>query len=233
MNEEEYLTRYEDNINTLNAIVNKIKTLDKHIIIAKIGIILGIIGIPIIALAIAIFTKISFNDIEGSLIFICSIIVIVAGSCTGFFYYTKYRIKHYTEQFNITDSNTYDISVAYLMTTLDISAEKFNFTLNDILKEHIELADCWWYNTDRVNVIKDELYKVLHIDKNNLEKSDLIVRKIQLQNEGLSIDNEHMKLQNESLSIDNEQKKFWTCQYCGNMNRGEDMSCIKCGANRT
>lgn len=43
---------------------------------------------------------------------------------------------------------------------------------------------------------------------------------------------QNLKLKNESLAIDNAQKKFWVCNFCGNMNRSDDMSCIKCGGVR-
>ncbi len=64
---------------------------------------------------------------------------------------------------------------------------------------------------------------------------DLLERKFKARNftdneQDLKLQN--LQLQNESIAIDNAQKKFWVCDHCGNTNRADDMSCIKCGAIR-
>ena len=76
----------------------------------------------------------------------------------------------------------------------------------------------FWQNTDCINGVKDLLGRKFKSINFTDSEQDL-----KLQN---------LKLQNESIAIDNTQKKFWTCQFCGNMNRADDMSCIKCGGIR-
>ena len=141
---------------------------------------------------------------------------------------------------------------------LEIFAQNLNisvYELSDALKTYIsrnkkelEIEEAYNYNsfinpaTGRVNT-KKESFKIENfwLDKKKVDwiynklctkykksmvKEDLTIDKLRLQNEQL-------KLQNKELEIKIDLAKPWTCQYCGNMNRGDDMSCLKCGANRT
>lgn len=97
-----------------------------------------------------------------------------------------------------------------------ITPYQLEYDLNSILTP--DMKNNWWCVQGKIDVVCTALSRKYQRTANDLAKSDLEV--------------ENLKLQNESIAIDNVQKKFWTCQFCGNMNRADDMSCIKCGAIR-
>lgn len=107
--------------------------------------------------------------------------------------------------------------ISELCQQFNISSYQIEYDLTPILNQHPEIRD-WWTDQEKIDVIVEALVRKYKRTYNELEKSDLEVQ--------------NLKLQNESIAIDNTQKKFWTCQFCGNMNRADDMSCIKCGGIR-
>lgn len=107
--------------------------------------------------------------------------------------------------------------IAELCQQFSLSQYQIEYDLTPILNQHPELNE-WWIDQEKIDVVVEALIRKYKRTYNELEKSDLQV--------------ENLKLQNESIAIDNIQKRFWTCTYCGNMNRADDMSCIKCGAIR-
>ncbi len=110
-----------------------------------------------------------------------------------------------------------DFVIQELCMRFGITPTQFEYDLTPILYQHPELKE-WWMEQERIDVVIEALTRKYKRTYNELEKSDLEV--------------ENLKLRNEGIAIDNTQKKFWTCQFCGNMNRADDMSCIKCGGVR-
>lgn len=107
--------------------------------------------------------------------------------------------------------------ITELCMQFNITPAQFEFDITPILNQHPELRE-WWTSQEKIEVVVEALTRKYKRTYNELEKSDLEVQ--------------NLKLQNESIKIDNTQKKFWTCAYCGNYNPGLEMSCIKCGAAR-
>ena len=83
----------------------------------------------------------------------------------------------------------------------------------------------FWLYKDKVDFVYDKLYEKYHKRIRSEIKENLSIEKSKLQNEQLS-------LKNENLKVKINLTKPWTCNFCGNMNRGDDMSCIKCGGIR-
>ena len=83
----------------------------------------------------------------------------------------------------------------------------------------------FWLDKRKVDFIYDKCCEKYHKKSTSTIKENLSIQKSQLQNENLS-------LKNETLKIKINLIKPWTCQFCGNMNHGDDMSCLKCGGVR-
>lgn len=83
----------------------------------------------------------------------------------------------------------------------------------------------FWLEKRKVDFIYDKFCEKYHKKSNERIKDDLSIEKAKLQNENLS-------LTNETIKIKINLTKPWTCQFCGNMNRGSDMECLKCGGIR-
>lgn len=107
--------------------------------------------------------------------------------------------------------------ISELCQQFNLSSYQIEYDLTPIINQHPELSD-WWTDQEKIDVVIEALMRKYKRTNNELEMSDLKVQNLKLQNEG--------------IAIDNTQKKFWTCQFCGNMNRADDMSCIKCGGIR-
>jgi len=114
-------------------------------------------------------------------------------------------------------SQLYELKLTYLSELFNTTKSQIIFDLEDIVKTHSTLFN-WYQTNESTDVVIKALQEKYKMHTNKLITSDLQV--------------ENLKLQNEGIAIDNSQKKFWTCQFCGNMNRADEMSCIKCGGIR-
>lgn len=92
------------------------------------------------------------------------------------------------------------------------------YVANGVRHEEKIISYDFWQSLEHINTVEDLLAEKFKKRTYTNSKQEL-----SLQN---------LELKNESIAIDNTQKKFWTCQFCGNMNRADDMSCIKCGGIR-
>lgn len=92
-------------------------------------------------------------------------------------------------------------------------------------QENISI-ESFWLDKRKVDFIYDKCCEKYHKKSTSMVKENLSIQKSQLQNENLS-------LKNETLKIKINLTKPWTCQFCGNMNRGSDMECLKCGGIRS
>lgn len=91
--------------------------------------------------------------------------------------------------------------------------------------KELVLIESFWVEKSKVDFIFNRLCEKYHRKVNGIIKDELSVEKAKLQNENLS-------LKNETIKIKINLTRPWTCQFCGNMNRGDDMSCLKCGGIR-
>jgi len=91
--------------------------------------------------------------------------------------------------------------------------------------KELVLIESFWIEKSKVDFIFNRLCEKYHRKVNGIIKDELSVEKAKLQNENLS-------LKNETIKIKINLTKPWICQFCGNMNRGDDMSCLKCGGVR-
>ena len=99
-----------------------------------------------------------------------------------------------------------------------ITQEQFDFDITPILNQHVNLRQMWFLSNAGIDVIRNALAQKYKRMTHEMQLNDLKIENMQLQNEG--------------LAIDNLQKKNWRCGSCGNLNRADDMSCINCGAIR-
>ena len=136
------------------------------------------------------------------------------------------------QNFIITSFNTMLIITVWVVCLVkSINQHKNNLAMVDYIARQKSKYSYDSTATSRLT----EVFKLLSSD----EDIDLIEKELKKKYEKQVVESElnqlkieNLKLQNESISIDNEQKKFWTCNFCGNMNRADDMSCIKCGGIR-
>lgn len=129
--------------------------------------------------------------------------------------------------------------IQLLSTELNVSVPNIEYELNNVFRGHKELqgheeieiyyvgkskrqrpilVEDWFWNEEKFIVVYDVLGKKFKKNIREEQKADLQV--------------ENLKLRNEGLEIDNSMKKTWECAYCGNINMGTEMNCIKCGASR-
>jgi len=100
----------------------------------------------------------------------------------------------------------------------DKSPQQIQYDLASVLMMYPDSKNDWWMSRGTAKVIKEELCRQIELKSNGMKQSSLKVRNLQLQNEG--------------IAIDNVQKKFWRCVSCGNLNRADDMRCPSCGGIR-
>ncbi len=108
--------------------------------------------------------------------------------------------------------------ISELCAQFGITQHQLEYDLKDIMTQHPDYEVDWWAIKDKKDIVCNELSRKYKLAQNEMAKSDLEV--------------ENLTLLNESIAIDNEQKKFWRCNFCGNVNRADDMSCINCGGIR-
>ena len=128
------------------------------------------------------------------------------------------RTKVYTDREQKLCKELIDLRVSYLCERFNLTQAQLNYDLTGILNAHPQFKQDWWKHNDYVDVIANALEQKYRRNTTEEKVSELHI--------------ENLKLQNESLEIDNSQKKLWVCSFCGNTNRGDDMSCIKCGGIR-
>ena len=132
--------------------------------------------------------------------------------------------------------NDFDVdatSIKYDIHNILTSKNKSKFNLQTIVNQqrHYNPVTRRWNTTKETKIIEyfwldfNQVYLLYNILYDKYYKKIINKQKEKLQLKKL-------ELQNESIAIDNEQKRFWTCNFCGNMNRADDMSCIKCGGIR-
>ena len=126
--------------------------------------------------------------------------------------------KSYEKKENKFKQELYNHRIKYFQEIFNLTQAQLEYDLTGILNAHISFKDNWWLTNESADVIENALNQKYKRTANEETKADLHI--------------ENLKLQNESLEIDNTQKKFWVCSFCGNTNRGDDMSCIKCGGTR-
>ena len=127
--------------------------------------------------------------------------------------------KVYAEKEKELCKELYNLRVSYLCERFDLTQAQLSYDLTGILNTHPQFKKDWWKYNDSVDVIENALEQKYRRHLSEEKTTELHI--------------ENLKLQNESLEIDNSQKAFWVCSFCGNTNRGEDMSCIKCGGIRS
>lgn len=128
------------------------------------------------------------------------------------------RAKVYKSRETKLCKELYDLRTTYLCERFELTRAQLSYDLTGILNAHPQFKTDWWKHNDNVDVIENALDQKYRRNSTEVKASELHI--------------ENLKLQNESLEIDNSQKKFWVCTFCGNTNRGDDMSCIKCGGIR-
>ena len=214
---QELLTQYQNKVNEYNTLKNK-----------KInGWSIALYCYPIFCIILAIILyKITNNEF----IILLFIFFLLGGSSIILFgreIYNRKKNKQLTKLKNeiaVINSNGYAFISEYLCNLLNINSvmllDELNLLSNSysalLMKSGITYN--FWQNVDCINGVQDLLSRKF--------------KGIDFDNKSQDLKLENLKLQNESIAIDNTQKKFWTCQFCGNMNRADDMSCIKCGGIR-
>ena len=128
------------------------------------------------------------------------------------------KIKELDKKLQTLNDEYYQIACSYLANYHNITVEKLLYDLPYVFNAQIDQTN-WWLSLNNIAVINEALKIKYNYVMTDIEKSNLQVQQLKLQNEG--------------IAIDNQQKKFWTCNFCGNMNRAEDMQCIKCGGQRS
>lgn len=123
-----------------------------------------------------------------------------------------------TDLISYTQSLIYYCVCGMLCDEFSITQEQFDFDITPILNQHVNLRQTWFLSNPGIDVIRNALTQKYKRMTHEMQLNDLKIENMQLQNEG--------------LAIDNIQKKNWRCGSCGNLNRADDMSCINCGAIR-
>lgn len=175
--------------------------------------------------AILLFSAAAVGDTFGEILF-CLLAMVIIGMPVAFMIIKGVWNAKITNSRKIVTTNNETIpklsaELKELVTNelcqqFAITPYQLDYDLNSILTP--DMKNDWWCVQGKIDVVCTALSRKYQRTANDMAKSDLEV--------------ENLKLQNESIAIDNVQKKFWTCQFCGNMNRADDMSCIKCGAIR-
>ena len=123
--------------------------------------------------------------------------------------------------------NLFNINEVMLLDELNLLSKSYGTLVMKSTKTNVDIVHNqyttttsynFWQNVDCINGVQDLLSRKF--------------KGIDFDNKSHDLKLENLKLQNESIAIDNNQKKFWTCQFCGNINRADDMSCLKCGGIR-
>ncbi len=213
---QELLTQYQNKINEYNTLNNKkINTWD-----------IVLICYPILSIILLILYANTNNSFFG-LLCIFSLFSGLPIILIGREVIKHKKNKQLTKLENeiaVINSNGYTFISEYLCNLLNINSvmllDELNLLSNSynalLMKSGITYN--FWQNVDCINGVQDLLSRKF--------------KGIDFDNKSQDLKLENLKLQNESIVIDNTQKKFWTCQFCGNMNRADDMSCIKCGGIR-
>ena len=150
------------------------------------------------------------------------------------------KIKAIEQEYNVARANTQNYVFDYLCSVFALSRTRLDaelellarvypnavlrstttnrYVANGVRHEEKIISYDFWQSLEHIHTVEDLLAEKFKKRTYTNSKQEL-----SLQN---------LELKNESIAIDNAQKKFWTCTYCGNMNRADDMSCIKCGAIR-
>lgn len=224
---------YQKIKDTTEKIPNELNALDqkteKFVNFWYIGLGIGEIVLLFIGLYIA-----QASRVASTIVFLIWITLLIGGLLYGKWVRIQYKRTIKNGKQTIENNNAKLQTISNDISSLDTKAKtlvstelcslfgitqyQLEYDLTGILNIHAELRNDWWLIQGKTDVIIDALSRKYQRDNNEIVKSDLQV--------------EHLKLQNESIAIDNTQKKFWTCQFCGNMNRADDMSCIKCGGIR-
>lgn len=164
---------------------------------------------------------------ESSLLLMIGVILCVVGGVCGVFFacrslpYDKklnIQLDKVENEFETLLTELCAANIMWFAKEFHTSPQQVQYDLSAIFSVHPELRDNWWYKRSTSQVVETELKKRLYYINNELTKSGLQVQNLQLQNEG--------------IAIDNSQKKFWRCSHCGNLNRADDMQCPACGGIR-
>ena len=179
---------------------------------------LGTIALVLWAISICLILAFA-SQIKGTLGMICTILILFVLPIFGILghEYKKICVNRATKAIDETQAKLYSLGCSYLANYHCITVEKLLYDLPYVFNAQINQTN-WWMSINNVDVINEALKIKYNYVMTDLEKSNLQVQQLRLQNEG--------------LAIDNQQKKFWTCTFCGNMNRADDMQCIKCGGQR-
>lgn len=126
--------------------------------------------------------------------------------------------RHRADLISYAQSLVYQCACGMLCDEFSITQEQFDFDITPILNQHVNLRQTWFLSDPGIDVVRNALAQKYKRMTHEMQLNDLKIENMQLQNEG--------------LAIDNIQKKNWRCGSCGNLNRADDMSCINCGAIR-
>ena len=213
---QELLTQYQNKVNEYNTLKNKkINNWD-----------IALMCYPILSIILLTLYADTNNTFFG-LFFIFSLLLALPIILIGREVIKHKKNKQLTKlanEIDVINSNGYTFISEYLCNLLNINSvmllDELNLLSNSysalLMKSGITYN--FWQNVDCINGVRDLLSRKF--------------KGIDFDNKSQDLKLENLKLQNESIAIDNTQKKFWTCQFCGNMNRADDMSCIKCGGIR-